>query len=142
MLVEDSATDVFLVQEALDYHKIDAALTCHKDGEEMLRYIDRIEAGDVPCPDVVLLDLNLPRHNGKAVLARMRRSSVCADVPIIVVTSSKALEDQADAARLGATRYFYKSIDFDESMSLGSVVLEVARAKDLTSQEPKRTHGC
>jgi chemotaxis family two-component system response regulator Rcp1 len=125
IIVEDNASDVFLAEEALAYHNIDATLTCHRDGEEMLRYIDNIDAGMVPCPDVVLLDLNLPRHNGKAVLVRMRKSLVCGHVPVVVVTSSKAVEDQADAARLGATRYFFKSMDYDEAMSLGSVVLEV-----------------
>jgi CheY-like chemotaxis protein len=130
VVVEDNTMDIFLVQEALDYHNIQANLTCHRDGEEMLRYIDKIDDGTAPCPDLVLLDLNLPRHNGKAVLARLRKSPVCADVPVVVVTSSKAPEDQADAARLGATRYFCKSIDYDEAMSLGAVVLEVMRLKD------------
>jgi len=127
VLVEDNATDVFLVREALDYHKVDAKLTCHRDGEEMLRYIEQIDAAAVPCPDVILLDLNLPRHNGKAILARMRKSPVCGDVPIVIVTSSQAEEDRADTARLGATRYFHKSIDYDEAMSLGAVILDVVR---------------
>jgi len=130
VLAEDNTTDAFLVQEALDYHGIQAIITCHEDGEEMLRYIEKIDAGTVPCPDVVLLDLNLPRHDGKAVLARIRKSPVCGHVPVVVVTSSQAPEDQADAKRLGATRYFYKSIDYDEAMSLGAVVLEVTRRKD------------
>ena len=130
VLVEDNQTDVFLVKEALEHHGVNAVLTCHRDGEEMLRYIDDIDAGASPCPDVILLDLNLPRHNGKVVLERMRQSRVCGDVPVIVVTSSRALEDQADVARLGATRYFYKSIDYDEAMTLGAVVLEVTRWKD------------
>ena len=127
MLVEDNPTDVFLVEEALAEHSVDAALVCHRDGEAMLRYIDDIDAGTAPCPDVILLDLNLPRHSGKAVLARTRQSPVCGDVPVVVVTSSRALEDQAEAARLGATRYFHKSIDYDEAMSLGAVVLDVTR---------------
>jgi len=130
VLVEDNTTDAFLVQEALDYHGIQATITCHEDGEEMLLYIDKIDAGTIPCPDVVLLDLNLPRHSGKAVLARMRKSPICGHVPVVIVTSSRAPEDQADARRLGATRYFYKSIDYDEAMTLGRVVLEVTRRED------------
>ena len=127
MIVEDNPTDVFLVQEALHHHKIAADLICHRDGEEMLRYIEGIDAGDIPCPDVVLLDLNLPRHSGKAILARMRKSPACGDVPVVIVSSSKADRDQADTKRLGANRYFHKSIDYDEAMELGAVILEVVR---------------
>jgi two-component system response regulator len=130
VLVEDNSSDIFLVQEALDHHKINADLICHNDGEQMLSYIDNIEAGSVPCPDIVLLDLNLPRYNGKAILGRMRKSVICSDVPVVVVSSSKDRKDIADAKRLGATKYFYKSIDFDEAMSLGTVILELTRRID------------
>lgn len=130
MLVEDSQTDAFLVQEALDFHKINADVICHRDGEGMLAYIDQIDAGEIPCPDVVLLDLNLPRHSGKAVLTRMRTSTVCRHVPVVVVSSSKEVSDQAETKRLGATRYFHKSIDYDEAMRLGAIVLEVTGLND------------
>jgi DNA-binding response OmpR family regulator len=130
VLVEDNPTDVFLVEQALANHKIDATLLCHRDGEAMLRYINDIDRRAVPCPDLILLDLNLPRHGGKAILARIRNSALCGDVPVVIVTSSKAAEDEADAARLGATRYFYKSIDYDEAMALGAVVREVTRLND------------
>jgi two-component system response regulator len=121
---------VFLVEEALTFHKIDATLTCYRDGQEMVRYLDKIDAGILPCPDVILLDLNLPKQDGKTVLAHIRKSPACGHVPVVVVSSSKAAEDQADAARLGATKYFYKSIDYDETMNLGAVVLEVTRPKN------------
>ena len=96
----------------------------------MLRYMALIDNHSVPCPDVILLDLNLPRHDGKAVLARIRNSPVCGHVPVVVVTSSNAPEDQADAARLGASKYFHKSIDYDETMRLGALILEVTQATD------------
>lgn len=121
-----------MVREALAMHKIDADLTCHRDGEEMLKYVERVDAGELPCPDLVLLDLNLPRHSGQAVLARIRKSSLCADVPVVIVTSSTAAQDRETALRLGATQYFQKPIHYDEFMRLGSVVLEVTRAKGLT----------
>jgi DNA-binding response OmpR family regulator len=117
--------DVRLIHEVLAQHAIDAEVTLHRDGEEMLRHIDRIEAGEAPCPDVLLLDLNLPRHNGEAVLARMRVGAHCGNVPVIVVTSSNALKDRETAARLGATKYFHKAADFDEFMRLGDVIREV-----------------
>ena len=126
MLAEDNPSDVLIVREALAYHNVDATLTCHRDGEVMIRYIDRMDQGEVPCPDVILLDLNLPRHDGQAVLARIRRSPVCGQVPVIIVTSSKASADYNEILRLGATSYFHKSIDYDESMRLGALVLDIA----------------
>lgn len=135
VIVEDNPEDIFLVEQALEYHKVKADVVCHHDGEEMLRYVEQIDSRAVPCPDVVLLDLNLPRHSGKAILARMRKSPLCGEVPVVVVSSSRDLRDQADVARLGATKYFHKSIDFDESMSLGAVILEVTRRRDTAESQ-------
>jgi DNA-binding response OmpR family regulator len=120
-----------MVREALAHHRIDADLICHKDGEQMLRYIAEIDAGRAPCPDVILLDLNLPRHNGETLLARMRESPLCSEVPVVIVTSSTAAKDRDTVLRLGATRYFHKPSDYDEFMRLGAVVLEVAPAKGI-----------
>jgi CheY-like chemotaxis protein len=118
-----------MVREALAHHGIDSELSCHKDGEQMLRYIDQIDAGELPCPDVILLDLNLPRHDGVALLTRLRRSPVCADVPVVVVTSSRADTDRDKAFQLGATKYFEKPIDYDDFLRLGAVVREVVLGK-------------
>jgi CheY-like chemotaxis protein len=91
----------------------------------MLRTIERIDAGEMPCPDVVLLDLNLPRRNGTEVLARIRESPSCGQVPVIVVTSSNARRDRETMVRLGASEYFHKPSDYDGFMSLGEVVRRV-----------------
>ena len=128
-MVEDSATDIFLVEEALAHHRIDARLTCHRDGEGMLRHIESVDRGELPCPDIVLLDLNLPRHNGKSLLARLRQSSVCGHVPVVIVTSSRAEEDREAIRLLGASAYFHKSMDLEETMKLGEIVLQLTGAE-------------
>ena len=119
-----------MVREALEHHAIEADLTCYRDGEQMLRYIGEVEAGQEPCPDIVLLDLNLPRYNGAAVLARMRQAPRTRDIPVVVVTSSKAPTDRDAAFRLGADGYFEKPIDYDEFLRLGAVVRELVRRKE------------
>ncbi len=117
--------DVLLIKEVLSNHGIDAELTVHRDGEAMIAEIDRIDACEVPCPDLVLLDLNLPRQNGETVLRHLRESARCSDIPIIIVSSSNAAKDRETTARLGASKYFQKSSDYDEFMQLGDLIREV-----------------
>jgi DNA-binding response OmpR family regulator len=121
------------VLEAFQQHGLDVELVIKKDGEEMLRLLDRIEAGKVPCPDLVLLDLNLPRRSGIEVLRQIRQGSRCGQTPVIIVTSSDAPKDRQLVAHLGANRYFQKPSSFDEFMHLGNVVKEVIAQSNKTS---------
>lgn len=82
----------------------------------MLRFREEIDEGRAACPDVVLLDLNLPRVTGHTLLARLWQSCVCGHVPVIIVSCSNATQDRENAARLGATLYFCKPTHFDEFM--------------------------
>ena len=91
----------------------------------MIRYIDTVDAGEVPRPDIVLLDLNLPRVSGHVILGTLRRSPLCGTVPVVIVSSSDSPHDRKEASRLGATRYFCKPNDYDEFMKLATLVLEV-----------------
>lgn len=122
LVAEDSQADILLIREALKHHSLDVDLVVKRDGRELLQAIDRMDAGELPCPDVVLLDLNLPRHNGTALLARMRESPVCGHIPVIIVTSSDAPKDRETAERLKASAYFRKPSDYDQFMRLGELV--------------------
>ena len=122
VLAEDNPGDVYLVNAALKHEKLDVELTVQKDGEKMLTLLDRIEAGEMTCPDIVLLDLNLPRYSGAMVLEKMRASRVCAHIPVVIVTSSDAPSDRDIARRFHASGYFRKPTGFDEFMRLGSLV--------------------
>lgn len=110
---------MLLVREVLDHHGIASELVTYQDGESALRSIDRVESGEEPCPDIVLLDLNLPKHDGRAVLSKIRRGRVCGAVPVIVITSSNAASDRRAAAELGANYYFCKPSDYDQFLELG-----------------------
>jgi two-component system, chemotaxis family, response regulator Rcp1 len=129
LLAEDNKADVYLVRQALAQHWINADLIVHRDGEEMVNAIERIEAGE-PCPDLVLLDLNLPKRNGEFLLARLRQSSACAHLPIVIVTSSGLPKDREAAVRLGASNYFCKPSDYDDFMQLGALIKDMIQPKE------------
>jgi CheY-like chemotaxis protein len=128
LLVEDNAADVFFVREALRSEGIDNEIFVAQDGEKAVEFIESADrSDDAPCPQVILLDLNLPRKSGAEVLLRITQSSRLAQVPVVIVTSSDAPADRAETARLGARRYFVKPRDLDEYLKLGLVVRDVLR---------------
>jgi DNA-binding response OmpR family regulator len=126
LLIEDAEQDVFLVREALKNAGLDFELNVLDDGEKAIDFIDELDRqlGAV-CPDLVLLDLNLPKRSGDQILEHMRHSVRCKDIPVVVVTSSDSPRDKADMSRLGATRYFRKPSRLDEFMRLGPLVREL-----------------
>jgi CheY-like chemotaxis protein len=141
LLLEDNPGDILLVQKALQKHHIRNRLHVIRDGEEALAYVARIgQPGGEPMPDLVLLDLNLPKADGGQILSAVRQHPGCARVPVIIVSSSATLRDQARMAQLGVARYFRKPLDFDEFMQLGAVVREVEGAEDdgLTVSDKRR----
>lgn len=126
MLIEDSPIDVFLVKAAIAAHGLDIELHVLENGEQATGFIARIESDDsAACPDLFLLDLNLPRTSGFEVLSRLRRSKRCASVPVLVVTSSDADKDRAESAALGATSYFRKPSGYEAFLKIGEVIREM-----------------
>jgi two-component system, chemotaxis family, response regulator Rcp1 len=117
-----------MVREALQEHQLHADLLVKQDGEQMLKMIEQMEAGEAPCPDIVLLDLNLPRRTGFELLARMRESAACRHLPVIVVTSSAAQADRSSAQKLGAVWFFVKPSNYDDFMRLGEIIRHVTDA--------------
>lgn len=125
VLAEDNPGDVYLVREALQSHQVSAELIVYEDGEEMLRFLNQVDAGEEPCPDLVLLDLNLPKRSGEVLLKRIRESPLCTPIPVVIVTSSDSPRDRETSTRLGANSYFRKPPDFEEFLKLGSVIKRV-----------------
>jgi two-component system, chemotaxis family, response regulator Rcp1 len=124
VLVEDNRGDVFLVRTALREHGLEHQLRVLTDGEEALRYVDSVEA-EGKAPDLVLLDLNLPKRNGDDILKRLRKGSHGRNVPVIVMTSSDSKTDRDRLAALGANAYFHKPIAFEDFVRLGDVIERV-----------------
>jgi CheY-like chemotaxis protein len=128
LLVEDSPADAMVVQESLSEYNVACSLTIVRDGEAAIRRIDELDAGTSPCPDLVILDLNLPKKSGHEVLERMRASARCGSVPIVVLSSSDAPDDKARAMALGSSRYLTKPPVFDDFLRLGEVFRDILAA--------------
>jgi DNA-binding response OmpR family regulator len=126
LLVEDSETDVFIICEVLDQAGLRHNLQLASDGEEALRLL--LDESRV-CPDVVVLDLNIPKISGFEVLRRVRASEHCKNVPILVVTSSSSNADRRATSELGATAYFTKPTNLDEYYQLGRVLRDMIQTK-------------
>lgn len=124
IVVEDNEADVFLLRMALEEAGLPFELNVCSDGPDILRLLDDADTSAAPLPDLLLLDLNLPRCSGEKILQRLRQSSKCGSTPVIVITSSDSPQDRARAAALGAT-YFRKPADLDEFMKIADLVKEV-----------------
>jgi chemotaxis family two-component system response regulator Rcp1 len=123
--VEDNEADVRLTREALREAGDELRLSVVGDGEQALAYL-RNESGfeDVPRPDLVLLDLNLPRKDGVEVLQEMRSDPALAPIPVIVLTSSAAADDVDACYAAGANAFVVKSVELDEFIARMGAIRE------------------
>ncbi|MDQ2773442.1 MAG: response regulator [Acidobacteriota bacterium] len=131
LLAEDNLADVVLVGQALQEYGVECRLHVVKDGAKALDFVARMgKSEDVPCPDLMLLDLNLPKATGAEVLAEFRKHPECAHTPVIVVSSSDAQADRDRVAKLGIAHYFRKPSNLESFLLLGAVVREVVAGKN------------
>ena len=115
LLVEDNPGDVRLTKEAFKQGRIENDLHVVTDGHEALEFLSQDGPyEDAPRPDLVLLDLNLPRKNGDEVLEELKTDAELRCIPVIVLTSSKAEEDVVRSYKLHANAYLTKPVDPDE----------------------------
>ena len=114
LMVEDNPGDARLAQEALKDSKINNSLYHVEDGVEAMRFLRRqAEYADAPQPDLVLLDLNLPRKDGREVLAEIKEDPKLKLVPVVVMTTSEAERDLVKSYDLHANAYVVKPIDLE-----------------------------
>jgi CheY-like chemotaxis protein len=114
LLVEDDVGDVLLIEEAFADNKVRNRLHRVADGVEAIAFLRREgEYADAPRPDLVLLDLNLPRKDGREVLAEVKADEALKQIPVVVLTTSKADEDILRSYKLHANAYVTKPVDFE-----------------------------
>lgn len=115
LLVEDNEGDVRLTREALREGHLRNRLHVVEDGEKALDFLFRRGAyADTPRPDLILLDLNLPRRDGREVLAEIKADASLKRIPVVVLTTSRAEEDLARSYDLHANCFITKPVDFDQ----------------------------
>ena len=123
LLVEDNPGDVRLTREALLEARVRNHLSVAKDGVEALAMLRRVPLpGEGPRPDLVLLDLNLPRMDGREVLAEMKGDPDLRRIPVVVLTTSKAEEDVLRSYDLHANSYITKPVDLDQFIRVAQAI--------------------
>jgi CheY-like chemotaxis protein len=117
LLVEDSPADILLTREAFEHNKIVNAIHVVEDGIQATDFLyKRGQYASAPRPDLILLDLNLPRKNGREVLAEIKADPNLKSIPIVVLTTSNDEEDILKAYNLNANCYVVKPVGFDNFM--------------------------
>jgi len=119
LLVEDNPGDVLLTQESLADSKVNNTLHVVKDGVEAMAFVRREgQYADRPRPDLVLLDLNLPRKDGREVLEELKSDDDLRRIPVVILTTSSQEEDVAQAYDAHANCYITKPIDLEQFMKV------------------------
>jgi CheY-like chemotaxis protein len=119
LLVEDSPSDTDLTVEALAGAKVANRLSTVDDGVKALAFLRReVPYADAPRPDLILLDLNLPRKDGREVLAEIKADEALRHIPVVVLTSSQAEQDVVRAYALHANCYITKPVDFQQFLAV------------------------
>jgi CheY-like chemotaxis protein len=115
LLVEDDPGDVLMTREAFEHHKIRNALHVVSDGVEALEFLNREGCfGEAPRPGLILLDLNLPRKDGRELLGEIKQDPGLRTIPVVVLTTSEAEEDILRSYELHANAYVTKPVDFEK----------------------------
>jgi CheY-like chemotaxis protein len=119
LLVEDDAGDVLMTQEAFQDARVANNLSVVSDGSEALQFLRQEgEYANAPRPDLVLLDLNLPRVDGREVLTAIKQDAALGSIPVVVLTTSEAEEDILRSYSLHANAYVTKPVDFDRFLEV------------------------
>lgn len=125
LLVEDNPADADLTREALEASKLVLNLSVVIDGEQCLNFLRHSGAfSHAPRPDLILLDLNLPRVSGREVLMEIKKDPGLRTIPVVVLTSSAAETDVVQSYDLGANCYITKPVDLNSFMSIVESVNE------------------
>ena len=123
LLVEDSPGDVRLTREAFKDAKVHINLHVASDGTEAMAFLMREgKHADTPRPDLILLDLNLPKKDGREVLAEIKENSTLKSIPVVILTTSASEADSLRSSRLHENCYLAKPVDPDEFLKVAKSI--------------------
>ena len=125
LMIEDNPGDVELFRFALEHAKLNCELIVISDGGEALALIEEDSSPTREMPDLVLLDLNLPKVGGREILTAMRSGTAFVSVPVVIFTSSSSRREREELEPLRVARHITKPSDLDEFLKIGAVVREV-----------------
>lgn len=139
LIGEDNPADVYLIRIALQEHGIDLLVHVASDGQKLLRFIEEQELLTESQLRLIILDLNLPCHDGIEILQRLRRSGPLAGVPVAVLTSSDSPRDRLAIRDLGIARFLQKPSNLDQFLSLGAVFKELLESSQPANCSVRKT---
>lgn len=138
LMAEDNPTDVLIAREGLGSAKMLNTLHVVDDGIEAIEFLRRRgKHAEAPRPDLILLDLNMPRRNGQEVLAEIKTDPHLKQIPVIVFTTSKSRDDIDKAYGLHANCYISKPVDFDEFTKVVQAIQDFWMSIVTLPQEPQ-----
>lgn len=126
LLGEDNPADVYLIRQALQEHDIECNLEVASHGGEMIAALTKPRER---LPDLIILDLNLPRYDGLEVLKSLRENTTLQGIPVVILTSSDSPRDRVAASSFGADCYIRKPSKLDEFMAIGKTLQSLLNRK-------------
>lgn len=136
LLVEDTPSDVRLTQEALKHSNFQYSLTVKNDGVEALEYLRELKSSGSKLPDIMLLDLNMPRMNGHEVLTELSKDATLKGIPVVLLTVSERQEDILDALRSKMNYYIAKPVTGEKLSTLINAIHELQK-NESTENKPR-----
>ena len=123
LLVEDSVSDTMLIRRSFARSKLDHTLHCVEDGEKAIAFLkQQVEFEQVARPDLIILDLNLPRLDGREVLAKIKQDPDLKRIPVIILTTSSAEQDVMRSYELHANCYIVKPFDVYDFLQIANFI--------------------
>jgi CheY-like chemotaxis protein len=114
LLIEDNEGDIVLTLEALEDARIKNKVSVIKDGDAAIKHLEKAKAGEINVPDLILLDINLPKIDGKEVLTYIKKDLRLKKIPVVMLTTSSSETDISDAYSNHANCYITKPVDFNK----------------------------
>jgi len=133
LVIEDNGTDVLMLRHALAEHSIPHEMLVIEDGEEAIEYLGNCNARNTP--DLIVIDLNLPKQDGLDVLREYRFSALLVGTPMIVLTSSSDPGDRNRAEMLGIAAYIRKPIQLDDFFAIGETIRKLLASKTRSASD-------
>jgi len=127
LAVDDNPADIYTVQRVLTAHALTYDLQVIENADQAFSFFDQFaEPVHTQCPDILLLDLNLPQRNGKELLQHLKAISACATMRVVILTSSRNPADRAETLALGADVFFEKPFHLTDFLPLGTIIKTLA----------------
>jgi len=124
LLVEDDYTDADLIQRCLKWNNPNLNIQWLDDGTEALAWLKKRLANEQPLPDLVIMDIKMPKRRGSDVLADIKDTEGLTELPVVILSSSPLEEDLTRIRQLGVDEYFVKPVDLDELRNVGKLILD------------------